>query len=290
MTIADQFKPKINLKRTHKIKEILRKYNLFTVCEESFCPNISECFGDSNTATFLLLGKYCTRHCSFCGISTLKNPPLPDPKEPENLKNAVIEMGLKFAVLTAVNRDDLNDFGASHLAACIKEVKKTGCKTEILSPDMNYQKDKIDLILESKPDVFSHNIETVERLYPFVRPRGDFRKSLEILRYAKAKGFITKTSLIVGLGERYDEILDTLKVIKQESDCDIITVGQYFQPTKTRNQSVKNNFNRWKEIEEFCMSMGVLCFAGPNVRSSYLAHKVFEKYLESYETFGNLVR
>lgn len=275
---SSSIKPKLNLKETHRIKTILRKYNLHTVCEESFCPNISECFGGNHTATFLLMGSFCTRHCSFCGIRTSKNPPPLDPEEPEKLKKSVLEMGLKFVVLTSVNRDDLEDFGANHLAKCIRSLKSIGCEVEILSPDLNYHKDKIDIVLDAKPEIFAHNIETVPRLYPSVRPWGDFRKSVELLRYAKSKGFITKTSLIVGLGEEYSEILEAVRIIKLESDCDIITVGQYFQPTKSRNQNVIEMFDKWKDLEDYCKSLGFFAVVGPNVRSSYIADKVFKEY------------
>lgn len=279
MMFFSAVKPKVNLQKAHKLKSVLRKYGLYTVCEESFCPNISECFGESGTATFLLMGRFCTRHCSYCGIRTMKNPPPPDPDEPTRLKGAVLELGLRFVVLTSVNRDDLADYGASHLAACIRAVKDAGCKVEILCPDLRYDLDKVDLVLEAKPDIFSHNVETVPRLYPKVRPWGDFKKSLELLRYAKHKGFTTKTSVIVGLGESFEELIETVSIIKRETGCDIITIGQYFQPTRSRNQGVAEYFDRWRELEDFCSSLGFFAIVGPNVRSSYIADKVYQEYL-----------
>ncbi len=269
-------KPKVKLSDTHKIKEVLRKYKLNSVCEESYCPNISECFGIEKTVTFLLLGNLCTRHCSYCGIKISKKPPLPDPAEPRNLRMAIEELGIKYAVLTSVNRDDIEDGGASHLAECIKSIKDI-CKVEILSPDFKYDLRNLDILLEAKPDVFAHNIETVERLYPKARPKGDYGKSLYILKYASQKNFITKTSLIVGLGETYPEVERTIYEIR-ETGCNIITVGQYFQP------SLKSNINSypvdseiWYKIEELCNKLGFdAYFIGPQVRSSYLADKILK--------------
>lgn len=279
-------KPKVDLRKTHRVKGILRKYGLHTVCEESFCPNISECFGDAHTATFLLMGRFCTRHCSFCGIGTRRNPPPPDPAEPVRLKMAVAEMGLRFVVLTSVSRDDLPDYGASHIASCISAVKEVGCGVEILCPDLRYDLEKVEVVLSSRPDVFSHNIETVERLYPKVRPWGDFKRSIEILRYAKSKGFITKTSFIVGLGETYEELIEAVETVWRESRCDIITVGQYYQPTKLRNQEVAVQFDRWEELEKHISSLGAFAAVGPNVRSSYLADRIFNEYLNRRSSFG----
>jgi lipoic acid synthetase len=271
-------KPKVNLSATHEIKKILRKYRLFTVCEESLCPNISECFGKRKTATFLLLGKYCTRYCSFCAVAKMKNPPPPDPQEITNLKKAVQEMNLKYVVLTSVNRDDLEDGGAEHLAKCILEVKKLGVIVEILSPDLKYKIENLDIVLSAKPDVFAHDLETVPSLYPKVRPKGNFEKSLFLLRYAKEKGFITKTSIIVGLGEKKEELLETIEKIKKYSMCDIIVIGQYFQPSLLRNQKVSPiDQIIWEELEDFCRKLGFKSFfVGPRARSSYLADIGFE--------------
>ncbi|GBD02967.1 Lipoyl synthase [bacterium HR19] len=271
-------KPKVNLSATHEIKKILRNYKLFTVCEESLCPNISECFGERKTATFLLLGKYCTRYCSFCAIGKMKKPPPPDPDEITNLKKAVQEMKLKYVVLTSVNRDDLEDGGAEHLAKCISEVKKLGAIVEILSPDLKYKTENLDIVLSAKPDVFAHDIETVPSLYPKVRPKGNFEKSLFLLRYAKEKGFITKTSIIVGLGEKKSELFETIEKVRKYAMCDILVVGQYFQPSLSKNQKAYQlDESIWEELEVFCRNMEFKSFiVGPRARSSYLADVGFE--------------
>ncbi len=272
--IENHIKPRVLIHRTHRVKAILRRYRLNTVCEEAFCPNISECF-DRGIATFLLMGRICTRYCSFCGIKKMRNPPQPAPHEPENLKRAVQELGMRYVVLTSVNRDDLEDMGANHLAKCIKEVKSTGAKVEILSPDLGYRLDLIDILLEAQPDVFAHNVETVYSLYPKVRPYGDFEGALKILRYAKEKGSITKTSFIVGLGETKEELYECIKMVRN-TGCDIITIGQYFQPSLKKNQNVKNFFCDWEELENYCINLGFKgVFVGPRVRSSYLADKIF---------------
>lgn len=271
-------KPKIKLSETHRIKIILRKFKLHTVCEESLCPNISECFGGRHTATFLLMGRFCTRYCSFCAIEKMKNPPPPDPEEPENLKKAVMEMGIDYVVLTSVNRDDLEDGGARHLAECIKAVKSTGKKVEILSPDLKYKIENLDIVLSAKPDVFAHDIETVPSLYPKVRPKGDFEKSLLLLRYAKEKGFITKTSIILGLGEKKNELFETIEKVRKYAMCDILVVGQYFQPSLSKNQKAYQlEKSIWEELEALCRKLEFKSFiVGPRARSSYLADIGFE--------------
>jgi len=288
---SKEIKPKVRFSETHRIKEILRRYKLHTVCEESLCPNISECFGRRHTATFLIMGRICTRYCSFCAIEKSKNPPPLDPNEPENLKNAVKEMGIRYVVLTSPTRDDLEDGGAKHISECIKTVKEIGCKVEILCPDLKYEIKNLDIVLSAKPDVFAHNVETVPELYQRVRPKGDFEKSLELLKYAKSKGFITKTSIILGMGEKDDELKRAIEKIAQ-TGCDIITFGQYFQPSLTKNGKVYSFIpeEKWEFLREFCKKLGFKAvFAGPNVRSSYLADIVLDEVEKIFGTCKNQV-
>ena len=278
---VSNIKPKVRLSETHRVKRVLRKYKLHTVCEESLCPNISECFGHNHTATFLLMGNICTRHCAYCNIKTMKSPPPPDPEEPENLRKAVEEMGISYVVLTSPDRDDLPDKGAKHLARCVKILKDIGKKVEILSPDLGYDKKNWDILLSSQPDVFAHNIEVVPRLYPKIRPKGDYKKSLLFLEYASNMGFTTKTSLILGLGEKEEEVYETLKDIR-ETGCKIITMGQYYQPSLVRNKNVERFVIDWDKFKKMCEDIGFeFAFVGPNVRSSYLADKVYSSFFSS---------
>ncbi len=261
------------------VKRVLRRGKLHTVCEESKCPNITECFS-RKTATFLIMGKVCTRGCRYCSVEK-GSPKGLDLKEPENLAKAVKVLGLKYVVITSVTRDDLPDGGASHFAACIREVKKTSpdVKVEVLTPDFRGEEKNAEVVLREEPFVFNVNIETVERLYPKVRPGGKYEWVLKLLRFSKENfpHIRTKSGLMVGLGESWDDIRKTLEDLRKVG-CEILTVGQYLQPTKRQLPVVKEyTEEEFLRIEELAKELGFkFVFAGRWVRSSYNAHKVAE--------------
>ncbi|SHK53155.1 lipoyl synthase [Thermocrinis minervae] len=271
-------KPVIRLSQTHRLKGLLRQLSLNTVCEESRCPNISECFG-SGTATFMILGDTCTRGCSFCNVKR-GNPKGPDPEEPYKLLEAVKRLNLRYVVITSVTRDDLEDGGASHFAKCVRVLKENlqDIKVEVLVPDFGGSIRALSVVLDSSPDVLNHNVETVERLYPRVRKGANYGRSLELLRNSKklAPHIPTKSALILGFGETWDEILKVLEDLRSV-DCDFLTIGQYYQPSLRHHPVVKyytqEEFDRLKEI---AYSLGFKYVAsGPNVRSSYRAFEAF---------------
>ena len=267
----------LDFKTLVPVKRVLRKAKLHTVCEESKCPNISECFGN-RTVTFLIMGKICTRGCRYCSVEKGKPKPL-DPNEPKNLAKAVKRLGLKYVVITSVTRDDLPDGGASHFAACIRELKREipDVKVEVLTPDFKGDKKALEKVLKEEPFVFNCNIETVERLYPKIRLGGNYRWTLEILKHSKeiAPHIYTKSGLMVGLGETWDDIKRTLEDLR-EVDCDILTVGQYLQPTKKQVPVSKHyTEEEFLKIRELAEELGFkYIFAGRWVRSSYKAWKV----------------
>ncbi len=258
----------------HWLKRLMRAKELHTVCEEAHCPNVAECWGH-RTATFLILGDTCTRNCRFCNVQTGRPAP-PDPDEPERVAQAVQAMDLKHAVITSVDRDDLPDGGASAFAAvirCIRELHP-GCTVEVLIPDFRGQIEPLKVVMDERPDILNHNVETVPRLFPAVQPQCRYEWSLAVLRNAKAlwPEAITKSGLMVGLGETTDEALDVLRDLR-ELDVDILTIGQYLQPTRQHTPIA-----RYYTPDEFDMfrergyEMGFRWVeSGPLVRSSYNA-------------------
>ncbi len=272
-------KPVLRLSEAHRLKRILRRARLNTVCEESRCPNISECFSEG-TATFMILGDRCTRGCTFCNVKRGKPLP-PDPFEPYRILEAVKTLGLRYVVITSVTRDDLPDGGASQFARCIRVLKENipGVKVEVLIPDFGGKRCFLEKVLEEGPDVVAHNVETVPRLYNSVRRGADYRRSLEVLRAIKEirDDVITKSALILGFGERKDEILRVLEDLR-EVDCDVLTVGQYYQPSVKHHPVVKYySQEEFDEIRSVAYSLGFKFVAsGPNVRSSYRA---FEQWM-----------
>jgi lipoate synthase len=254
----------------------VRSHRLHTVCEEAKCPNKTECWSDG-TATFMIMGKNCSRNCRFCSVTHGHMEPL-DPLEPLMVAQAVKEMGLSFVVITSVDRDDLPDGGSNHFARVIEEVKKLGIKIEVLIPDFRGNRDQLDNIMNAKPDIIAHNIETVRRLTPYVRdPRANYDQSLEVLEYIGNKGFITKSSIMVGLGETIDEIIEALKDLRSVG-VKIVTIGQYLRPTKMQ-LPVKEYYDSRKfiELKEIAYSMGFSYVAsGPLVRTSYKAAEAWE--------------
>lgn len=271
-------KKRISISDTVNLKKSFCRQRLNTVCQSAKCPNIGECF-KKRTATFLILGKNCTRSCGFCGIDK-KTPETPDPGEPERIAKAVKELGLKYVVITSVTRDDLQDGGAGHFAAAIKKIAKINpeSKIEVLVPDFQGKKSGIDAVLEAKPDVFAHNLETVPSLYAKVRRGADYKRSLEILRYAKNKGFKVKTGIMLGLGEKEEEVFMTIKDIK-ETGADILTVGQYLAPSIMHYPVIyEYSDDEFARIKDYAVSAGIKnTVCGRYVRSSYLAEEQFRK-------------
>lgn len=264
----------------YKIKRLLQSLKLSTVCEEARCPNMGECWS-GGTATLMLMGDVCTRGCRFCHVKTGNPKGWLDEREPEKVAFTVASLNLSYIVLTSVDRDDLPDEGAGHFAKTVSFIKKKSpsLMVEVLTPDFRGRKDCIDQILHSRPDVFAHNVETVKRLTPAVRdPRAGYTQSLEVLDWVKKQNpsIYTKSSLMLGLGERDEEILKTLKDLRAVS-CDVVTFGQYLRPSR-RHLPVKSyispkKFKEWKKEAE---NLGFLYSAsGPMVRSSYRAGEFF---------------
>lgn len=267
-------------KEYRKIQRLLRQQHLHTVCEEAFCPNRAECW-ESGTATFLLMGPYCTRSCKFCDVGTRNPQQYLDGKEPENVANAVKELGLKYVVLTCVTRDDLADGGADHLSQCIKEIKDKNpeVRIEILIPDFKGDLDALQKIVICKPDVIGHNIETTEELTPVVRDkRASFEQSIFVLRNIKKidSQILTKSSIMLGLGETDEQILAALQELRL-AGVGIVTIGQYLQPSRKHLNVVEylepKKFEYW---EKKALELGFLYVAsGPLVRSSYRAGEFY---------------
>ncbi len=257
------------------IKKTLRAHSLYTVCEEAACPNLGECFS-KGTATFMIMGDICTRRCPFCDVAHGKPKPL-DEKEPTQLAEVVRDMKLKYVVITSVDRDDLRDGGAEHFADCIREVRQKSpeIKIEVLVPDFRGRMDKaLDQLIKHPADVFNHNLETVSRLYKACRPAADYQWSLDLIRRHKERlpEVATKSGLMLGLGETNEEILQVMQDLR-EHDCDMLTLGQYLQPTREHLP-----VERYVTPEEFellgkqATEMGFKNVAsGPMVRSSYHA-------------------
>lgn len=275
----------------NKIKNDLRGLNLHTVCEEARCPNIGDCWGGKEgvseeegrraaTATIMLMGDTCTRGCRFCSVKTSRTPPPLDPHEPENTAEAISRWGLGYIVLTSVDRDDLVDGGAHHFAETIVKIKQKAPQllVEALTGDFRGSLECVSTVARSGLDVYAHNVETVEALTPFVRDRrATFRQSLSVLEHAKKQGVrITKTSMMLGVGENEEQVMDALRELRKV-DVDVVTFGQYMRPTK-RHMKVDRyvepvEFARWKQIAE---DMNFLYVAsGPLVRSSYKAGEYF---------------
>lgn len=275
---------KIKLKQNssfNNLNDSVKDLKLNTVCEEALCPNKYECWS-KGTATFLIMGDTCTRNCKFCSIKK-GSPAELDPDEPERVALAIKKMRISYAVITSVNRDELIDGGAGHWAKTIREIKRInpGCKIEVLVPDFQGKKDSIDTVLFARPDVFAHNLETVPRLYPVVRKKANYNTSLEVLEYASKKGFLTKTGIMVGLGETFDEIMQTMEDAYKRG-VKIFTIGQYLQPTKSQLEVFRYiTPEEFKNYEDLGKEIGfLLTISGPLVRSSYCAEKAI-RYLKS---------
>lgn len=266
-------RPIIDTDTTRNVRRILKNRCLNTVCENARCPNKNECY-TKNTATFLIMGNFCTRNCRYCNIATNRPEPL-DENEPLHVAQAVKDLGLKYAVITSVTRDDLPDGGAEHFSKCIFEIRKLSpdVKIEILTPDFKGDKKALDCIIEAHPDVFNHNIETVKNIFKTARPQGDYDVSLKVLKYIKENSDIkTKSGLMIGLGENFEEIESTLSALKA-CGVDIVTIGQYIQPSKEHLPVSKYyTLEEYKKLETLAKDCGIEHFQiGPLVRSSYRA-------------------
>jgi lipoyl synthase len=264
--------------RVGSVKEILRDLNLNTVCEEASCPNIGECF-NRGTATFLIMGPACTRACPYCDIDFEKKPQPLDPLEPLNLAEAVRRMKLNHVVITSVNRDDLPDGGASQFVRCIEETRRVspGTTIEVLIPDLCGDWDALAVILAAKPEVLNHNTETIPRLYRRTRPQGDYQRTLELMRQTRRllPSVYTKSGIMVGLGETDEEVREVMRDLRSV-DCDILTIGQYLQPTQkhlgVQEFVTPEQFEAWRVYGEDIGFLQVV--SSPLTRSSYHAEQV----------------
>jgi lipoic acid synthetase len=273
---------KVKSTGTHGTKKILRHHSVSTVCEEAKCPNQGKCFSKS-TATFMILGNRCTRNCSFCAVES-SNPLPPDSHEPERVADAALALGLKFVVITSVTRDDLSDGGALQFARTIRALKNIEniFKTEVLTPDFKGDVEALRTVLNARPDVFNHNVETVPRLYPIVRPQADYTTSINVLKTAKKlyPDIRTKSGIMLGLSETETEVLSVIKDIRN-AGCDFLTIGQYLQPRKNNIPVVE--YIKPELFEQYRikgLEMGFKAVASsPLTRSS----------MDAGEMFGNLL-
>jgi lipoic acid synthetase len=265
-----------------RLKELMRGLKLHTVCEEAHCPNIGECW-HHGTATFMIMGDVCTRACGYCNV-THGAPIALDHDEPENLARAVETLALDYVVVTSVDRDDLEDFGAGVFAATVRAIKarRHECRVEVLIPDFQGNEASLHAVLEAKPDILNHNTETVPRLYRIARPGGRYPRALELLDRARrwAPDIPTKTGLMVGLGETMDEVVEVLRDLRK-IDCQILTVGQYLRPSLAHLPMVRYYTpDEFREIKRIALDLGFgHVESGPLVRSSYHAHEQADAFL-----------
>ncbi len=281
-------KPVTNFESVQLLKNDLRRLKLHTVCESARCPNIHECF-HRGAATFMILGNLCTRGCAFCAVpkgSPLKREFALDPDEPASVARMAQQMDLRYVVITSVNRDDLEDGGSRHFAETVRRVREAlpQARVEVLTPDFCGDREAVARVLDAGPQVFNHNLETVGRLYRRVRPQANYRQSLEVLAFARKyrPDVLTKSGLMAGLGETEEEVQVVLRDLR-DAGTEVVTIGQYLQPTR-RNMEVAEyvppeRYERWKE---YGLAIGFrMVFAGPFVRSSYMAEMVSEDALKA---------
>lgn len=271
-------RPIIDTEKTKTVRRILKSKCLNTVCEGARCPNKSECY-QRNTATFLIMGNICTRNCRYCNIGTARPEPL-DIEEPRHVAEAIRDLELKWAVITSVTRDDLEDGGAEHFARCLEEIRNLtpDVQVEILTPDFKGKQKSLDIIIKANPTVFNHNIETTRNVFKTARPQGNYDVSLEVLKYVKENSSIkTKSGLMVGLGESFDDIRNTLQDLRSVG-CDILTIGQYIQPSKQHLEVSKfYTLEEFEVLKTIAREVGFKNFQiGPLVRSSYKAAEIGE--------------
>lgn len=269
-------RPIIDTDKTRNVRRILKTKCLNTVCENARCPNKNECY-TKNTATFLIMGNNCTRNCRYCNITCARPEPL-DLAEPFHVAEAVKDLGLKYAVITSVTRDDLPDGGAEHFANCIYEIRKISpdVKIEILTPDFKGNEDSLNTIIKANPNVFNHNIETVRNVFKTARPQGDYDCSMDVLKYIKDNSeILTKSGLMIGLGETLEDIEQTLVDLKN-AGCDILTIGQYIQPSKAHLEVSKYYTpEEYENLKQLAKKVGIKHYQiGSLVRSSYRASEL----------------
>jgi len=256
-----------------RLKGLMRELRLNTVCEEAHCPNLGECW-KAGTATFMILGDVCTRACGFCAVKTGLPSLPPDVLEPARVADAVARLRLRHAVIPSVNRDDQRDGGASIFAAVVREIRSRipGCAVELLIPDLKGNWEALQTILDARPDILNHNVETIPRLYRVVRPGANFSRSLELLRRSRQAGLLTKSGIMVGLGEEWEEIGETVRAIR-EAGTDVLTVGQYLRPS-SEHLPVRRYYTpeEFAQIRDLARGLGYAHVeSGPLVRSSYHA-------------------
>jgi lipoyl synthase len=268
-----------------KMQSLLSQHGLNTVCQGALCPNQGECFS-RGTATFMILGKTCTRNCTFCAIPSEEHPLAPDPVEPERVARAAKDLGLKYVVITSVTRDDLEDGGAAHFSSTVGALKKnsSGITVEVLIPDFKGSFASLKTVVESGPEIINHNLETVPRLYSEVRPQAQYIRSLRLLQWVKEleSGRITKSGLMLGLGETKKEVLQVMQELRDVS-CDLLTLGQYLQPSGRHHPVVRyippEEFEELRKEGDKMGFRGV--FSAPLVRSSFHADEVFSRIFNS---------
>ena len=278
---------KLNLQQLHELKTLFREKSLHTVCESLACPNRSECFS-RGTATFMILGDVCTRSCGFCNVATGRPYAPPSVDEPRDVAETAKRMELRHVVVTSVTRDDLPDGGAEQFAETIRELRSLlpDCAIEVLTPDFRGNLDAIAVVADARPDYFNHNVETVPRLYDYVRPGARFDRSLAVLRHVRQldASIATKSGFMLGLGETRAEVLDVMRRLR-ECECGILTIGQYLQPKREKLDVVEyvapEVYEEYRAVGE---QMGFRAvFSGPFVRSSYMADLVAEEAAASTE-------
>ncbi len=259
-----------------RLKSLIDSHRLHTVCEEARCPNMGECWA-AGTATFMILGDICTRSCGFCAVKTGRPAPGLDWDEPRRVVDAIKLMGVNHAVITSVNRDERPDGGAPIFAETLRLIHEElpGVTVEVLIPDFKGNETALNMVLDAQPDILNHNLETVPRLYRRVRPQANYEQSLQLLARAKRRGFKTKTGLMLGIGEKTEEVIEVIKDIRAQSDCDILTLGQYLQPTKEHLPIDRYvHPDEFRMLKEVGLDMGFAHVeSGPLVRSSYHAER-----------------
>jgi len=269
----------------NEVRKLVKDNNLHTVCQSANCPNIGECWGQ-RTSTFMILGDICTRNCRYCALVSGKPEPL-DLNEPKRVADAVKTLSLRYAVITSVTRDDVPDGGASIFGDTIREIRKTvpECQVEVLIPDFLGSREALDVVLKAKPDVLNHNLETVPLLYSRARPQANYKRSLAILEWAKQAGYITKSGLMLGLGETNEDVMEVMKDLRK-INCDILTLGQYLQPS-----SAHLPIDRYVAPEQFLTfqregkKMGFQHVeSGPLVRSSYHAAVCYDEMTAQHKS------
>ncbi len=274
-------KPSVPMSRLHKVKKVLRERNLNTVCESARCPNIGECFSKP-TATFMILGDRCTRDCGFCGVHSESPGPI-NIDEPENIAQASFELGLKHVVITSVTRDDLPDGGAGQFALTIKAIRDTisDIFIELLVPDFNGDSSALDTVLGAGPDIVNHNLETVPNLYKTVRPGADYERSLDLIESVSKAGFMAKSGIMLGFGERAEEVHSLLEDLAS-AGCKIVTIGQYLRPTRENLEVTEYVAPEvFDTYGEYAKEAGIdNVYSAPMVRSSYNAEELWKNFTE----------